>query len=151
MIQLTDVWFRYRGAAEPALAEVSCHIRTGEMIGLLGASGSGRSTLASTLNGIIPHLVRGELRGEVRVAGRETRAIRPRELAGQIGLLFQDFEAQLFSTNVALEVAFGPENLGLARAEIVRRVDRCLEWVGLESLRGKLPAALSGGQKQRLA
>ena len=151
MIQLKNVSFRYRGAADPALDEVTAGLRAGELVGVLGASGSGRSTLASTVTGIIPHLIRGELRGEVQVAGRETRATRPRELAGRVGLVLQDFEAQLFSTNVALEIAFGPENIGLPQAEIARRVERCLHAVDLEHLRGKLPALLSGGQKQRLA
>ncbi|MGE5850878.1 MAG: ABC transporter ATP-binding protein [Candidatus Methylomirabilota bacterium] len=151
VIQLDEVSFRYRGATEPALSEVTCHIRPGELVGLLGRSGSGRSTLASTLNGTIPHLIRGELRGQVHIGGQDIRGRRPRDLADRIGFLFQDFEAQLFSTNVALEVAFGPENLAVARGEIVRRVERYLRMVRLDALRHKLPAGLSGGQKQRLA
>ncbi len=151
MIRLEGVSFRYRAAAEPALSEISHHIRPGERIGLLGRSGSGRSTLASTLNGTIPHLVRGDLRGRISIAGQDIHGKRPRELADRIGFLFQDFEAQLFSTNVALEVAFGPENLGVDREEIGRRVDRYLRLVRLETLRHKAPSGLSGGQKQRLA
>jgi energy-coupling factor transport system ATP-binding protein len=151
VIRLDDVSFRYRGATEPALSEITCHIRPGELVGLLGRSGSGRSTLASTLNGTIPHLVRGDLRGQVHVGGQDIRARRPRDLADRVGFVFQDFEAQLFSTNVALEVAFGPENLGVPREEILRRVDRYLRLTRLEALRHKVPAGLSGGQKQRLA
>jgi len=151
VIRLEGVSFRYRAAPEPALSEVTCHIRPGELVGLLGRSGSGRSTLASTLNGTIPHLVRGDLRGRISIAGQDIQGLRPRDLTDRVGFLFQDFEAQLFSTNVALEVAFGPENLGVPRAEIARRVDRCLRLVRLEVLRHKAPAGLSGGQKQRLA
>jgi energy-coupling factor transport system ATP-binding protein len=151
VIRLDDVSFRYRGAAEPALSEITCHIRPGELVGLLGRSGSGRSTLASTLNGTIPHLVRGDLRGQLHIGGQDLRTQRPCDLADRVGFVFQDFEAQLFSTNVALEVAFGPENLGVPREEIVRRVDRYLHLAGLEALRHKAPAGLSGGQKQRLA
>ena len=151
MIRLNGVSFRYRAAPQPALREVTCQIRPGELVGLLGRSGSGRSTLAATLNGTIPHLVRGELTGEVRIAGEDIRSKRPRDLADRIGFVFQDFEAQLFSTNVALEVAFGPENLGVDPAEIARRVERCLGMVRLSHLTHKAPAALSGGQKQRLA
>lgn len=151
VIRLDEVSFRYRGATEPALSEITCHIRPGELVGLLGRSGSGRSTLACVLNGTIPHLVRGDLRGQVHIGGQDIRARRPRELADRIGFVFQDFEAQLFSTNVALEVAFGPENLGVPREEIGRRVDRYLHLVRLETLRHKPPAGLSGGQKQRLA
>lgn len=151
VIRLDEVSFRYRGATELALSEITCHIRPGELVGLLGRSGSGRSTLASTLNGTIPHLVRGDLRGQVHIAGEDIRGRRPRDLADRVGFVFQDFEAQLFSTNVALEVAFGPENLGVPREEISRRVDRYLRLVRLEALRHKAPAGLSGGQKQRLA
>ncbi len=151
VIRLDGVSFRYRGATELALSEITCHIRPGELVGLLGRSGSGRSTLASTLNGTIPHLVRGEMRGQVSIGGQDIRTCRPRDLADRVGFVFQDFEAQLFSTNVALEVAFGPENLGVPREEISRRVDRYLRLVRLEALRHKAPASLSGGQKQRLA
>jgi energy-coupling factor transport system ATP-binding protein len=151
MIRLDEVSFRYRGATQPALSEVTCHIRPGELVGLIGRSGSGRSTLACTLNGTIPHLVRGDLRGRVHIGGQDIRGQRPRDLADRIGFLFQDFEAQLFSTNVALEVAFGPENLAVPRHEIVRRVERYLRMVRLDALRHKPPAGLSGGQKQRLA
>jgi energy-coupling factor transport system ATP-binding protein len=151
VIRLDDVSFRYRAGTEPALHNITCHIRPGELVGLLGRSGSGRSTLAATLNGTIPHLVRGDLTGRVRIAGDDIRTRRPRDLADRIGFVFQDFEAQLFSTDVSLEVAFGPENLGVDRAEIARRVERCLDMVRLSHLRRKAPAALSGGQKQRLA
>ncbi|HYL82469.1 MAG TPA: energy-coupling factor transporter ATPase [Candidatus Acidoferrum sp.] len=151
MIRLEDVSFRYRTGKEPALSDISLHIRPGELVGLLGRSGSGRSTLASTLNGTIPHLVRGELQGRVCIAGRDIRGERPRDLADRVGFVFQDFEAQLFSTNVALEAAFGPENLGVDRGDILRRVDQCLHMVRLQHLRHKAPSGLSGGQKQRLA
>src|SRR5215211_6257385 len=69
----------------------------------------------------------------------------------EVGLVFQDFEAQLFSTNVALEVAFGPENFAVERDEMVRRVERVLGEVRLEGFEDRTPATLSGGQKQRLA
>jgi cobalt transport protein ATP-binding subunit len=151
VIRLDDVSFRYRAGKDPALRDITCHIRPGELVGLLGRSGSGRSTLAATLNGTIPHLVRGDLTGRVHIDGEDIRTKRPRDLAVRIGFVFQDFEAQLFSTDVSLEVAFGPENLGVDRAEIARRVERCLGMMRLSRLRHKAPAALSGGQKQRLA
>jgi energy-coupling factor transport system ATP-binding protein len=151
VIRLDDVSFRYRAGKAPALRNITCHIRPGELVGLLGRSGAGRSTLAATLNGTIPHLVRGDLTGRVLIGGEDIRATRPRDLADRIGFVFQDFEAQLFSTDVSLEVAFGPENLGVERAEIARRVERCLGMVRLSHLGHKAPATLSGGQKQRLA
>ncbi len=151
MILLDGVSFRYRSAPRPALSDVCLHVPPGQLVGVLGRSGSGRSTLAATLNGTIPHLVRGELTGRITVADEDVTAKRPRDLAGRVGILFQDFEAQLFSTNVALEVAFGPENLGVSRPEIARRVEKYLALVGLSDMRQRSPASLSGGQKQRLA
>ena len=151
MIRLENLSFRYRAGKEPALRDLTCHIRAGELVGLLGRSGAGRSTLAATLNGTIPHLVRGDLTGRVRIDGEDIRSKRPRDLADRIGFVFQDFETQLFSTTVPLEVAFGPENLGVDRSEMARRVEWCLGVVRLSHLTRKAPAALSGGQKQRLA
>lgn len=118
---------------------------------MLGPSGAGKSTLCYTLNGLIPHFLRGRMTGDVIVAGRNTRQHRVADLAAVVDLVFQDFESQLFSTNVELEVAFGPENLGLPRDEIKRRVASCLDTVGLTGLEQREPATLSGGQKQRLA
>jgi energy-coupling factor transport system ATP-binding protein len=151
VIRLEKLSFRYRAGTESALRDVTCHIRRGELVGVLGRSGAGRSTLAATLNGTIPHLVRGDLTGRVLIDGEDIRTKRPRDLAHRIGFVFQDFEAQLFSTSVPLEVAFGPENLGVDPGEIARRVERCLHMVRLSHLTHKAPAALSGGQKQRLA
>jgi energy-coupling factor transport system ATP-binding protein len=91
------------------------------------------------------------MEGEVRVRGRSTREGKVGEFAREVGLVFQDFEAQLFSTNVALEVAFGPENFSVEREEMARRVESVLGRVRLEGFEGRQPATLSGGQKQRLA
>jgi energy-coupling factor transport system ATP-binding protein len=96
-------------------------------------------------------MIKGEFRGRVAVAGLDTRQARPRELAGRVATLFQDFEAQIFCTRVDQEVAFGPENLGLDREELRRRVGRALSLVGLTGLEARDPFTLSGGQKQLLA
>ena len=85
------------------------------------------------------------------VDGCLTTTCRPRQLAGRVGILFQDFEAQLFSTRVDQEVAFGPENLRLPREELRQRVEECLDLMGLAGYDDRDPATLSGGQKQLLA
>jgi energy-coupling factor transport system ATP-binding protein len=118
---------------------------------VLGPSEAGKSTLALCLNGLIPRLIKGEFRGRLEVGGCLTDRTWPRDLASRVGVLFQDFEAQLFATRVDQEVAFGPENLGLPRPELRRRVDRALSLVGLAHLQDRDPATLSGGQKQLLA
>ncbi|MDH7500271.1 MAG: ABC transporter ATP-binding protein, partial [candidate division NC10 bacterium] len=150
-IRLQGVSFRYKKARDLALRGIDLKVPRGQRVGIMGPSGAGKSTLCFLLNGLIPHLIKGELEGEIEVEGKETRGCPVMELARSVGLVFQDFESQLFSTDVRLEVAFGPENLGLPREEIARRVDAALRFVGLWGFQGRQPATLSGGEKQRLA
>ncbi len=150
-VSIRDLAYTYRGQTEPALDGVSLDVAQGEFVVVMGHSGAGKSTLCTSLNGLIPHFFRGRMQGEVLVEGRSTREGKVGEFAKDVGLVFQDFEAQLFSTNVALEVAFGPENFEVEREEMVRRVRSVLGQVRLEGFEGRQPATLSGGQKQRLA
>lgn len=150
-IRLSDLHFTYRNSEAPALAGVDLAVASSEFIVVVGPSGAGKSTLCYTLNGLVPQFHRGDLRGEVTILGSLASGQKVNALAGQVGLVFQDFESQLFSTNVELEVAFAPENFGVDRAEMERRVRECLATVGLTGLERREPATLSGGQKQRLA
>ncbi|HEX5915909.1 MAG TPA: ATP-binding cassette domain-containing protein, partial [Rubrobacter sp.] len=150
-VSIKGLGYRYRGQQKPALDGVDLEVAEGEFVVVMGPSGAGKSTLCVSLNGLIPHFFRGRMEGEVRVGGRSTREGRVGEFAQEVGLVFQDFEAQLFSTNVALEVAFGPENFAVEYDEMVRRVDSVLRQVRLEGFENRTPATLSGGQKQRLA
>jgi energy-coupling factor transporter ATP-binding protein EcfA2 len=151
IITIKDLYFRYRKAAAPVFDGFNLEVAAGERVALLGPSEAGKSTLALLLQGLIPRMIKGEFRGRVAVAGAATTRVRPRQLAARVGTLFQDFEAQLFLTRVDQEVAFGPENLGLPRAELKRRVKESLALVGLEGFDLRDPATLSGGQKQLLA
>src|SRR5919199_930947 len=151
VVSVRGLTYSYRGQREPALNGVNLEVAEGEFVVIMGHSGAGKSTLCTSLNGLIPHFFRGRMEGEVRVGGRRTRGGGGGEFASEVGLVFQDFEAQLFSTNVALEVAFGPENFQVEREEMVRRVESVLERVRLEGFEDRTPATLSGGQKQRLA
>jgi energy-coupling factor transport system ATP-binding protein len=150
-VSIRGLAYRYRGQEKPALDGVDLDVAEGEFVVVMGPSGAGKSTLCTTLNGLVPHFFRGRMDGEVRVHGRSTREGKVGEFAREVGLVFQDFEAQLFSTNVALEVAFGPENFSVEREEMQRRVEGVLGRVRLEGFEGRQPATLSGGQKQRLA
>lgn len=151
VIEIESLSFLYRSASDNALHDISMNIDEGEMVVVMGPNEAGKSTLCFTLNGLIPHLVKGTLGGSVRIDGMDTREKTVGDMFPHVGLVFQDFESQLFSTEVEMEVAFGPENLGLARDEIKGRIDRTLDLTGLNSLRGRQPATLSGGQKQLLA
>jgi len=150
-VYITDLSFTYRGGEREALDGIDFDLQEGEMVVLMGRAGAGKSTLCRCLNGIIPKFQRGEIFGEIRIFGESTKDKRIYELAQNVGLVFQDFEPQLFSTNVELEVAFGPENLGLPREEIAARVGYALRTVGLEGFENRQPYNLSGGEKQRLA
>ncbi len=151
MIELRDVWFRYEGSESPALRGVSLEIRRGEFILLLGASGAGKSTLLRTLNGLIPHFYAGEMRGRVTVDGLDTREAPVSELAGKVGLVFQNPENQLVTGTAEREIAFGLENLGLSREEMRERVRSVSEVLGIERLLGRWTGSLSGGEKQLVA
>ena len=132
-----------------ALDDVSLTIHDGEFIGLIGHTGSGKSTLVQHLNGLIL-----PTRGKITVdgmdlaeKGTDRRAIRRR-----VGLVFQYPENQLFEETVAKDIAFGPKNMGLDEAEVDKRVHEAAEFVGLdEVLLERSPFELSGGQKRRVA
>src|ERR687894_1164481 len=131
-VSIQDLAYTCRGQKEPALDGVSLDVAQDEFVVIMGHSGAGKSTLCTSLNGLIPHFFRGRMEGEVRVGGRSTRDGKVGEFADEVGLVFQDFEAQLFSTNVALEVAFGPENFEVDREVMVKRVENVLRQVRLE-------------------
>src|SRR5208283_1103135 len=150
-VSVQGVTFTYHGAERPALVGVSFVQSAGETIGVMGASGAGKSTLAKCLNRIVPEFEDGEFRGTIRIAGEPLEHLRVCEVAPKVGMVFQDFESQLFSTNVAHEVAFAMEQVGMDRAEMDRRIIPALEAVGLRGFEHRDPMSLSGGEKQRLA
>ena len=147
---LTHVYMPGTPFEARALNDVSFDIREGEFIGIIGHTGSGKSTLISHLNG----LERSEA-GVVRIKGIDLGAKGTDLIAirRQVGLVFQYPEYQLFEETVAKDVAFGPANLGLDKDEIDRRVALALRQVGLEpdEVGEKSPFELSGGQKRRVA
>jgi energy-coupling factor transport system ATP-binding protein len=150
-VVLEDVAFTYRSSDRPALSGVRFVQRQGEMIAVMGASGTGKSSLAKCLNAIIPGFEAGVFQGTVLVHGRAVNRARVCEMAPSVGMVFQDFEAQLFSTNIAHEVAFAMEQVGLAPGEIRARMGPALAAVGLAGFEDRDPTSLSGGEKQRLA
>ena len=150
-ISIEDLTFTYPESERPALQNIQGLIEDGTFIVVMGHGGAGKSSLCCTLNGLIPNFFRGKYQGRVLVKGEEVARHKVAEMSRIVGLVLQDFEAQLFSTNVELEMAFGPENHCLPRSEIERRIQRYLSFVGLEKMRQREPATLSGGQKQRLA
>lgn len=116
-----------------------------------GPSGCGKTTLCRCFNGLIPHFYNGQLDGELSVAGLKVNEHEIHELAQKVGLVFQNPENQLFALSVEKDVAFGLENLGVARDEMRKRVDWALQTTEIEELRERAPHELSGGQQQRVA
>jgi len=152
IIKLDDVWIKYRGQPDYALRDLNLKVERGEFLGIIGPTGAGKSTLCITLNGLIPHLVRpDEFTGNVVVKGLNTKEHKIAELSQHIGIVFQDYESQLFCTNTELEVAFGLENLAIPRDEMKNRIEQALKWTRLTGLEKHYTFNLSGGQKQRLA
>ncbi len=150
-VSVEGVTFTYHEGGRPALRSVSLVQNAGEMIGVMGASGAGKSTLAKCLNRIVPEFEDGDFHGVILIAGESLEHLRVCEVAPKVGMVFQDFESQLFSTNVAHEVAFAMEQVGMDRAEMDRRILPALEAVGLRGFEHRDPMSLSGGEKQRLA
>lgn len=149
MIRFDDVSFAYGQDADSrrALDGVSFTCARGEWIAILGSNGSGKSTTVRLVNGLLL-----PSKGRVTVSGYSTAdASRARELRESVGVVFQNPDDQIVATSVEDDVAFGPENMGVPREEIRRRVDAALEAVGLRGFERREPHLLSGGQKQRLA
>jgi energy-coupling factor transporter ATP-binding protein EcfA2 len=145
-VRVEDLSFTYAGNREPALHGINLIQRAGEMIGIMGASGAGKSTLAKVLNRIVPEIEGGEFHGVVMLGGKSIANSRVCDLAGEIGMVFQDFESQLFSTTVAHEVAFAMERVGMPREVILGRLEPALDAVGLRGFEHRDPTTLSGGQ-----
>jgi energy-coupling factor transport system ATP-binding protein len=151
IVEVEHLTFRYRRASEPALHDVSLTIEPGEVVLVAGPSGCGKSTLIRAINGLIPHAYPGEGTGTVRVAGKPTTEQRLREISLSIGTLLQDPAKQIVGATVEGELAFGPENLGMERAEIRSRIGSVAEEAGIVPLLGRETSALSGGERQLLA
>ena len=143
--------FCYKDSQSPAIDGLDFTVKPGEVVAIVGHTGAGKSTFVKCINGLIPHFQPGELSGLLRVLGLDPSEHSVADLSGRVGIVFQEFENQLFSTSVEQEVAFGPENLGIQPEQIRQRVSESLALVGLSGFEQREPAGLSGGEKQRLA
>lgn len=151
LFKVENLTYFYPEAAKAALNDISLEIGEGEFILVAGSSGSGKSSLARALAGLIPDFYGGRIGGRVFFQGRDLRMMDRSKLAREVGMVFQDPEKQLVQTHVEAEIAFGLENLGLDNKEMLRRVAEVICFMNLEHIRGAFTANLSGGQKQKLA
>jgi energy-coupling factor transport system ATP-binding protein len=148
---IENLTFRYRDREEPTLKDISLAVPAGELLLIAGASGSGKTTLIRCINGLIPRSYKGELQGRILLNNQETRGQTLASISQIVGTVLQDPERQILGTRVRNEVAFGLENLGMERAEIHRRIDQALEYLGISALRDRETFHLSGGEKQKVA
>jgi energy-coupling factor transport system ATP-binding protein len=151
MIRLENVTYEYKSNIDEdiltALKNVSLEVKKGEFLAILGHNGSGKSTMAKMMNGLIL-----PTNGEVYIMDMNTRVEEKIwDIRAKAGMVFQNPDNQLVATIVEEDVAFGPENLGIPPIEIRQRVDEALEAVEMSQYRKHAPHLLSGGQKQRIA
>ncbi len=147
--------FTYQGTTTPALQHLSLQVTRGESVALMGKTGAGKSTLCYALNGLIPKKLPGRFEGQIFVDHADTATRPVWRQAGIVGLVFQDFETQLISTTLLMEVAFPLEHVTEkgdrpSRVEMRQQIARALDQVGLSGLEHRDPLTLSGGQRQRL-
>lgn len=147
LISLKNVSYRYSSTDDfLALNNISLTIEKGEWITLIGANGSGKSTLVKTLNGLnMPQ------EGTISVDGLTMNEENIWTIRQKVGMVFQNPDNQFVGSTVADDVAFGLENIGVPRDEMIERINRSLEQVGMQNFKQVEPARLSGGQKQRVA
>jgi len=151
VIEVRNVWYTYPGEHKPVLHEVNFSVKRGEVLGIMGPIGAGKTTLCLCLSGLIPHSIGGNLQGEVIVTGLKTVEHEASELNRKIGIVFQDPEIQIFGMEVEEDVGFKPKNMGMPDSEVSDRVRWALHYVRLDGFQRRFPYTLSGGQKQRLA
>jgi energy-coupling factor transport system ATP-binding protein len=150
MITFDAVGFTWPQSPRPVFTNLSLRLDTARPIVLCGPSGGGKSTWLRLLNGLIPHSSGGVLRGQIRVFDRDPVALGPAAMSAHVGFVFQDPERACITTLVEDEVAFGPEQRGVAAHQIDTRIDTALGAVGLADLRHRALDTLSGGELQRV-
>jgi len=147
-----NLWWQYEGAKDWILKGINLTVKQGEFLGIMGPSGAGKTTLCMCMNGLIPQRARGRYKGCVKIGDLDTIENKMFELAGKVGMVFQDPETQFVMMTVEDEIALGLENLALPREEMRERVRWAMDVVGLsDDFLGKTPLELSGGEKQRIA
>ncbi|MBO0421948.1 energy-coupling factor ABC transporter ATP-binding protein [Enterococcus plantarum] len=147
IIELKNIDFNYQPEdASPALKDVSFSIQQGEWIAIIGHNGSGKSTLAKTINGLLL-----PASGSISVGGKELNETNVWDIRKMVGMVFQNPDNQFVGSTVEDDVAFGLENQGIPREEMLVRVKDALEKVRMSTFATREPARLSGGQKQRVA
>ncbi len=152
-LTLAGVGYRYAGATKPSLLDVTLDLHDGVVVGLAGASESGKTTLCLVASGLAPRAIGGHNRGHKTINGQDIDAWPMHQVSQRIGIGFQNPATQLsqVAETVFEEVAFGPMNLALPRDDVVERTWTALGTLGIDALAERDPRRLSGGQQQLVA
>ena len=146
LLNIRELQFSYPKADEDAVRSISCEVPRGEVLAIMGANGSGKTTLIHLITGLLSPTA-----GEIVIAGKSTRRMKLHQLAGKVGIVFQDPDLLLQAETVRDEVAFGPKNLKFSAQTLENRIDGTLARFDLRDLDSEAPYSLSRGQRQRVA
>lgn len=146
VVKLSHIDFRYYGSEVNSLTDVSLEIKEGEWVAIIGPNGSGKSTLAKIMNGLLVPAA-----GQVSIKDLTIDEETVWEACRSVGMVFQNPDNQFVGSTVEDDVAFGLENNGVPRQEMISRIEEALAEVRMSEFKSKEPARLSGGQKQRVA
>ena len=153
IVNIQNVTYKYPLTEAPALQNINLQVNEGEFVAVVGPNGAGKSTLCYTIAGFVPHFFKGEISGAVEVAGIESSKSSLHEWVLNVGLAFQNPFNQISGAKYTVfeEIAFGLENIGVPRAEMIQRVNDAMKLTGISDLADRSPNSLSGGQQQRVA
>lgn len=152
-IVVENLKYRYPLTKELAIDDISFEVGEGEFIGIIGKNSAGKSTMCQALVGLVPHFYHGAYGGKVFIDGVEVGKSEISELASKVGIVFQNPFTQVTGSKLTVyeEIAFGLENMGIARNEMIKRIDYALELLDIYKYKDRNPFDLSGGQMQRMA
>jgi energy-coupling factor transport system ATP-binding protein len=150
LIEAKDLGFTYKNAKTAAVEHINFQVHKGEIFGIIGPTGAGKTTLCRAIVGIVPQIHEGRFEGELTLLGKSVLKYPMSELSSIVGYVHQDAESQLLMTNIEREIVFPLENLGYPRDEMKERLEKALNLVHLEEYRTRHPFYLSGGQRQRV-
>ena len=151
--KIENVNYKYPLEDKQALKNINIEIKKGEFWAVIGKNGSGKTTFCNMLRRFVPDFYKGELTGTITLEDKELKDYSQKELVQKIGFVFQNPFTQISGVKdtVFEEIAYGLENLGLKKEEIIFKVEKILKMLEIEKLRDRNPYDLSGGQKQRVA
>ena len=151
--KIENVNYKYPLEEKQVLKNINIEIKKGEFWAIIGKNGSGKTTFCNMLRRFVPDFYKGELTGTITLEDKELKDYSQKELVQKIGFVFQNPFTQISGVKdtVFEEIAYGLENLGLDKEEIISRVEKILKLLEIEKLRDRNPYDLSGGQKQRVA